>query len=462
VAPIEALSDTRAGADRASRGVLPAVAVLVGFAVAGWSATRPGELDVARATAMGAGALLGFVGLALLSRWIVVPFTRLVGHPVVRMVGVTARLGIGNAGRQPSRTAGAASTLIVGLSLVGLVATFGASAHRAIDAQVGPSNRADLYVERRGVVRVSTAAVDRRLRFRRGVADAVELSAVDGVLAGVDGASSPAMAADPSAAARIIDLGVTAGDASGADASRGGAMVSADTAELLGVGVGDDVTLRSVSGSARRVPVTTIYANTAIAGPAIVPMAVARELSADGTFELAAVRLWPGAPVDRVRDLLERDMGTFPKVAVDTLAQFAGHSASVTDTTLRIVGVLLAGSLGIGVLGLASTLALSTVERRRELVMLRAVGASPLQIRALVWLEATMIGLIAAVVGLGSGIVAGRVGVGVAPGTLGGVPAIPWLDLAVVALGSVVVAWAVSGGVARGAARVPPAEAGRV
>jgi hypothetical protein len=42
------------------------------------------------------------------------------------------------------------------------------------------------------------------------------------------------------------------------------------------------------------------------------------------------------------------------------------------------------------------------------------------------------------------------------------VPAIPWLDLAVVALGSVVVAWAVSGGVARGAARVPPAEAGRV
>jgi putative ABC transport system permease protein len=270
------------------------------------------------------------------------------------------------------------------------------------------------------------------------------------------------MAGDPSAAARIIDLGVTAGDPSGPDAARGGAMLSADSAELLGARVGDSVTLRSVSGSARRLPVIAVYANTAIAGPAVVSMAVARELSADGTFELAAVRLWPGAPVGRVRDHLEREMRTFPKVAVDTVAQFAGHSASVTDTTLRIVAVLLAGSLGIGVLGLASTLALSTVERRRELVMLRAVGASPLQVRGLVWLEATMIGLLAAVVGLGSGTVAGRIGVGVAPGTLGGVPAIPWLDLAAVALGSVVVAWAVSLGVARGAARVPPAEAGRV
>ncbi len=469
VAPIEALSDTSGGADRPSRGVVPAVMTLVGFAVATWAATRTGDLDAIRLAAIGAGVVAGLAGLALLSRWIVVPFSTAVSWPLRRVAGVTARLGVGNTTRQPSRTAGAASTLMVGLALVSIVGTFGASARQAIDARVGASGHADLYVQRTGVVRVSTSAVERTLGgVRRIGGDLVLVTAVDGVLEGRGGATTPVVAADPSAAARIVDLGVVAGDPAGRPhvgasvAPLPPAMVSTDTATALGVGIGDRVTLRSVSGGSRPLTVAATYTDTAIVGPAVVPLTTAREVSADDTFDVAALRLPPGVPSDRARAVVERTMRQFPRVAVDTPAGFAALSTSVLDTTLRIILVLLVGALGIGVLGLASTLALSTLERRRELVMLRAVGASRRQIRSLVWLEASMVGLIAAAVGIAIGTAVGRVAASLVSGTLGGSPVVPWASLALVGAVAVVVAWLVSIGVARRAAMVPPAEAGRM
>ena len=94
--------------------------------------------------------------------------------------------------------------------------------------------------------------------------------------------------------------------------------------------------------------------------------------------------------------------------------------------------------------------------------LLRAVGASRAQVRSLVWLEASMIGVMAAVLGVGIGTAMGRVGAGLALGTLGGSPVVPWLALLAVALVAVITAWAVSLGVARRASRVPPAEAGKI
>jgi putative ABC transport system permease protein len=315
------------------------------------------------------------------------------------------------------------------------------------------------------VVRVSTSAVDTRLQYvRRGIADVVEVTDVDGELIGRHHATTPAVASNLAAAARVIDLGVVhghpaAGSTSDADPPT---MLSTATATALGVSVGDTVTLRSVSGQHRTLRVVATYANTAIMGPAVVPWTTARKMAADGTFELAAIRLRPGAPLDRVEGAVRRLVRDLPKVGTDTPTEFAVLSTAVADTTLRIILVLLGGALGIGLLGLGTTLALSTLERRRELVMLRAVGAGRAQIRSLIWLEASMIGLIAAVLGIGLGTIVGRVGAGLIPGTLSGSPVIPWAALALVALIAVTTAWMVSLGVARRASRVPPAEAGRI
>jgi putative ABC transport system permease protein len=241
-----------------------------------------------------------------------------------------------------------------------------------------------------------------------------------------------------------------------------GTLLSAGAASELRVSVGDTVTLRSISGEERPLTVIGTYRNTALAGPALVPLDIARDIRADGTFEVAAIRLRPGAPAFWVQRRVGRMMEFLPKVRVSTPEQFAALSTSIADAAVRIVSVMLVGTLGIGVLGLATTLALSTLERRRELVMLRAVGAGRRQVQVLVWLEATMIGFIAAIVGIGAGTGAARLATGFVPESLAGSPAIPWSQLAAVAVGAVLTAWAVSLGVARRASQVPPAEAGRM
>ena len=93
----------------------------------------------------------------------------------------------------------------------------------------------------------------------------------------------------------------------------------------------------------------------------------------------------------------------FNEMDTQTPERFAEVRLNVADIALRVIGVMLLGALGVGFMGLAGTLALSTRERRNELVMLRAVGAKQRQVRLLVWIEATFIGVVAVLVGMSVG-----------------------------------------------------------
>ena len=438
---------------------MPLACLVVGFGGAAWCAAVSGSFTSWSGAIIGAGLVVGFVGLALLSRWVVVPLAAVCGR-VIGWASISARLGVGNARRQPSRTAGAASTLMVGLALVAVVATVGASARRTIDQQVRASGQADLYVERRGLVRVSTEALEGFLRYDPGVIQEVaEVIALDGTVTGPDGSVGSAVASTLGRADRVADLGVTAGSPRD---DVPGVMVSERVGQTLGLGLGDPVTVRSTSGRELQLPVVATFTNTAIFGGVIVDRASAESIEADGTFELAAINLKEGVEPLYVARGVGVVADQFNEVEVDTPEQYAQLRLTVADIALRVIGVMLAGALGVGFMGLAGTLALSTAERRRELVMLRAVGAKRRQIRTLIWIEATFIGAIATLVGMGSGLVLGWVGTGVAPESIIDQPVVPWAQLGVVAALGLVVAWMVSLGVARRAARVPPSEAGRL
>jgi putative ABC transport system permease protein len=464
VTPLAALSDTRGGAERRARVAIPLLLLTVGAGVAAVAASRPGGFAGVKGVIAGSGIVLAFVGIAGLSRWIVRPLLTLVGAPVGAITGRAARLGIGNARRQPSRTAGAASTLMVGLALVGFVATIGASVRSTVESQFTTAGSADLYLERRGVVRVSTQAleVDLAGKLRRPFRSA-SITALDGAVVGAGGATTTASASFLPELAELVDLGVTEGAVPrvATDASTGHAAVilSESAAADLGLAVGDGATLRTISGSEQRLEVAAVYSNTAVAGDAVIDV-TALDPSVLGTFELGVLR-FEGRHGERSMRAVERAAGHFPKVRVHTPSEFGRLNASVTDTVLRIIGVVLVGMIGIGYLGLVATLGLSTLERRRELVMLRAIGAARAQVRAMVWVEATLIALIAAVVGLGVGVTLGWVGGSVAPSDLVARVIIPWPMIVAVGVASLGVAWGVSLGVARRASLVPPAEAGR-
>jgi len=74
-----------------------------------------------------------------------------------------------------------------------------------------------------------------------------------------------------------------------------------------------------------------------------------------------------------------------------------------TGQWLAIANVQLAVAVLVAVLGIVNTLTVSITDRRRELGVLRAVGALPGQVRRTIWMEAAAIGLIGVLLGIAIG-----------------------------------------------------------
>jgi len=87
--------------------------------------------------------------------------------------------------------------------------------------------------------------------------------------------------------------------------------------------------------------------------------------------------------------------------------QFKGQIAAQVNGLVGLVYGLLGLAIVIAILGIVNTLALSVVERRREIGMLRAVGMQRKQVRRTIYLESLLIAVFGAALGLVLGIAYG-------------------------------------------------------
>jgi putative ABC transport system permease protein len=94
----------------------------------------------------------------------------------------------------------------------------------------------------------------------------------------------------------------------------------------------------------------------------------------------------------------------FGNAQVKTAAQFKSDQKKQLGTILAIVYALLGLSILIALVGVVNTLALSVMERTREIGLLRAVGMQRRQVKRMIRGEAVVVSVIGALLGLVLGI----------------------------------------------------------
>jgi putative ABC transport system permease protein len=94
-------------------------------------------------------------------------------------------------------------------------------------------------------------------------------------------------------------------------------------------------------------------------------------------------------------------------VDVRNRSEFQGYIASQINGLLGLLYGLLGLAIVIAILGIINTQALSVIERRREIGMLRAVAMQRKQVRRTIYLESLLIAVFGATLGVTLGITFG-------------------------------------------------------
>ena len=399
--PVAAMRDEFAstGTSLRRRTLIGAAFAILG--IAGLVAGAMAKAGGGAAGLVGIGALGLIVGVLLVAPALSRPIVAAVGFPLAKPFGSVGRLARNNAVRNPRRTAATAFALTLGLMLVTAIAVFGSSAKKSINALVDNGVTADYILTGPDAIGVPFGAGQAAGKVQ-GVRTATDLHPVrvkfrgsDQRGTGVDGSLSD-----------VLTFSVISGTA---DYTGHSMLASKPTAESNGWRIGSKVAVTSFDGRSSTLTVTGIYQHNSLLGDWITSGDFYREVTPTKylTSMVVLVKGSPGTNLVTLRKDLLTATEPFVVVKVQDREQFKGTQATQINGLLGVLYGLLALAIVIAVLGIINTLALSVVERRREIGMLRAVGMLRPQVRRTIYLESSLIAVFGALIGLGMGLTFG-------------------------------------------------------
>jgi putative ABC transport system permease protein len=348
---------------------------------------------------LGIGILGLFMGVAFAAPHLVNPLTRLVGLPARRSGGVAGELANANSVRNPSRTASTAAALMIGLTLVTVVAVLGAGMRNTVESAVTDQVTAAYILNGSDGMPFEAAEGDALARVP-GV-DAASHVRVDRAL--VSGKEQDVTGVDPATIARFYRFDWTDGtDSAVAQLGIDGALVTQTYADDQGVAVGDRLSIQTASGDKLTAAVRGIYDPPEI-DQMLGPITITQQ-AFDQAFPQPKNRftfLDAGADADQALTAASAD---FSDADVHTGAAFANDYTKGFASFLNFLYVLLAFSVVVSLFGMVNTLVLSVFERTRELGMLRTIGMTRRQARRMIRHESVITALIGAALGLPLGI----------------------------------------------------------
>ncbi|WP_298991202.1 ABC transporter permease [uncultured Pseudokineococcus sp.] len=449
VAPLAALRPldvaplrSRGGAARLVAGLLLAVPGAVALT---WTSLR-GELLLALAAGVPT-----FLGVVLLCQRGVPAAVGLVGRLLARVGGVPGRLAARNSVRVPRRTAATATALLVGVTLVSTFVVGAASVRATTTTELEAQYPADVQVVDAGYFDGPGLPED-LLPAVAGTPGVTGAAAVRGALVDLGDVTEQPLLGLPA----DVD-GVVRSSTAGAPAA-GEVRVGPGYAEVNGLADGDVLTATGPTGTADLV--------VRVGGRNDLPVVAEADLE----------RLAAAAPVAEVWAAVADPEGRGAGETVDALTTTVSSAApdsyvagavlvrqgldQVLDVLLLVVTALLGVAVVIALVGVGNTLALSVVERRQELGLLRALGQPARDVRRTLLWEAGLVAGVASVLGVGLGVAFGLAGTSAVLASAAPVVLdVPWLQVAAVVAVATLAGMVASLLPARRAAAVPPVAA---
>jgi len=461
VAPVAALRPLDAPPVRSTSGTVRLTLSLV--LTIGGLVGLLGAIAAAHVSALlglGLGILAGavsFIGILLGAVFWVPKVVDAVGRTVAG-AGTSARLAAANAVRNPRRTAATSTALLIGVTLVSLMSTGAASARVSVTQGLDEHYYVDMQLTSTtgkssddGATYVSDplpAATMQQVLAVDGVESAVQLS--EATLDTSDGGQRMVVGVDPEQARSVLRDDAVIKDLTDdtiltSDDVPAGTKVTATA--TVGATTGPELTLQLVHSEAQ-----------SAADPAMVTRDTLARLAPDAPATTMWVRVADGASSAQVLDDVRAVVGS------DVYVQSSGAEREgyerIIDQLLAIVVGLLGVAVLIALIGVANTLSLSVLERRRESATLRAIGLSRRRLRLSLGIEGMLIAGVGGLLGAALGLLYGWAGAAIVFGSFGSLHlAVPWLDLLVVVVVAVAAGLLASVLPARRAARTAPVAA---
>jgi putative ABC transport system permease protein len=386
---------------RNARFVTPGGIVLTALGAAGIALGLFGGGSVAL---VGLGALLVFLGIALLSPKLVPPLASFIGAP---MPGIVGRLARENATRQAGRTAVTASALMIGVTLVAFVSIFAQGLKATIDDAVDTAAKpGTLIIENTAGGSPLPAQVAPGIKAAvPGVRTVAPISFSTSKVTGVAGKTS--VSGIPANISQVFDTQWKQGnDATFASLGATGAVVTKKFADAQHLKVGSKLSVLTPTG--RRLSLTVRGIADDNSG-LLADLSVSHDLATTAFGKTGDALIFAGVPPAQeqaVKAQLDAKLKQFYPIAeAKTIQQFKDQQATQINGLLVLIYVLLLLAVVISLFGIVNTLVLSIYERTRELGMLRAIGTSRRQVKRMIRYESIITAVIGAVIGVVLGIV---------------------------------------------------------
>ena len=384
-----------------------ALTTALGFAALAYGLFKPGLGTTGVLVAMGIGALLIFIGVAMLSERFIRPLAWALGWPATRVGGAAGALARDNSRRNPQRTASTAAALMIGLALVTLVAVLAAGITSSFRGAVN-----DIWKNADYAITAQNNFSPIPPTAANAAAQSPIVEAVGNVRTGEVGAFGKrlfATAVNPPGSTMFHLDWINGSQATMATLGTDGAFVDKGYAKAHKLVVGSPVLMTFADGQRATFKIKGIFDPPAGGSPfgRITISQVSWDAHNENPRNLYTfVRVHGGESASNLA-ALEASLKSYPNAKVQTRQQFIDNQISGLSSILNILYVLLALSVIVSLFGIVNTLVLTVFERTREIGMLRAIGMTRRQVRRMIRHESVITALIGGVLGIVLGIVLG-------------------------------------------------------